>query len=123
VVSIVSHFVYTLHVPHPRIGESLADQTLGDLTLLKGQRVFLDIARANNDVSLPDISTHRYSHDHVLKPDVFPNPRTVNLSRQSYLTDNGVTRSLGAELTTKILGQMLRAVSVLCAGDRASRAA
>jgi linoleate 10R-lipoxygenase len=112
VVSIVSHFIlfYTLQVSHPWIGESLADQTLGNLTFFKGQRVFLDIAHANTDVSHPDISLHRYSLDHILKPDVFPNPSTVNLNRQSHLTDDGVTRTLGAELTTKIMSQMLRAV-------------
>jgi linoleate 10R-lipoxygenase len=44
---------------------------------------------------------------------VFPNPRTVNVHRESrnkYLTGDGVTRSLGVELTTKIMSQVLRAV-------------
>lgn len=99
-----------LHVSHPWAGESLAKQTLGNLTLSKGQRVFLDIAHANTDVGLPYIFAYRFSLDHVLKPNVFPNPRTVNLNRQSYLTDDGVTRTLGAELTSKTMSQMLRAV-------------
>ena len=43
----------------------------------------------------------------------FPDPRTVNVHRESknrYLTGDGVTRSLGVELTTKIMSQVLRAV-------------
>ncbi|KAF8473705.1 linoleate diol synthase [Russula ochroleuca] len=75
--------------------ESLADQNVGSLTLSKGQRVFVDLAHASQD------------------PHVFPNPRTVNVHRESkerYLTGDGVTRSLGVELTTKIMSQVLRAV-------------
>jgi hypothetical protein len=44
---------------------------------------------------------------------VFPNPGAVNVNRESkdrYLTGDGVTRSLGVELTTKIMSQVLRAV-------------
>ena len=41
---------------------------------------------------------------------MFPNPHTVNLNRQSYLTNDSVTRTLGAELTTKTMSQMFRAV-------------
>jgi hypothetical protein len=44
---------------------------------------------------------------------VFPNPTTVNVYRESkdrYLTGDGVTRSLGVDLTTKIMSQVLRAV-------------
>jgi len=36
-------------------GESLADQKVGNLSVLKGQRVFLDLAHANSDVSQPNI--------------------------------------------------------------------
>jgi hypothetical protein len=63
-------------------GESLAEQKVGDLSLSKGQRVFVDLAHANGGVS----------------------------SKDSYLAGDGVTRSLGVELTTKIVGQVLRAV-------------
>jgi len=75
--------------------ESLADQTVGSLTLSKGQRVFVDLAYASQD------------------PHVFSSPRTVNVNREHkdrYLTGDGVTRSLGVELTTKIMSQVLRAV-------------
>jgi linoleate 10R-lipoxygenase len=75
--------------------ESLANQTVGSLTFSKGQRVFVDLANASRD------------------PNVFPNPTTVNVKRESndrYLTGDGVTRSLGVELTTKIMSQVLRAV-------------
>lgn len=75
--------------------ESLADQTVGGLTVSKGQRVFVDLAHASHDSN------------------VFPDPRTVNVSREPkdrYLTGDGVTRSLGVELTTKIMSQVLRAV-------------
>jgi len=44
---------------------------------------------------------------------VFPDPKTVNVHRESkdrYLTGDGVTRSLGVELTAKIMSQVLRAV-------------
>jgi hypothetical protein len=44
---------------------------------------------------------------------VFPDPNTVNVNRKSkdrYLTGDGVTHSLGIELTTKIMSQVLRAV-------------
>ena len=44
---------------------------------------------------------------------MFPDPKTVNVHRESkdrYLTGDGVTRSLGVELTTKIMSQVLRAV-------------
>ena len=47
------------------------------------------------------------------QPVVFPDPTAVNAyrgSRDSYLVGDGVTRSLGVELTTKIVGQVLRAV-------------
>ncbi len=50
---------------------------------------------------------------YVLQPYVFPDPWTVNVRRESkdrYLTGDGVTRSLGVELTTKIMSQVLRAV-------------
>jgi linoleate 10R-lipoxygenase len=75
--------------------ESMADQTVGNLTLSKGQLVFVDLAYASRD------------------PDVFPNPAAVNVNRESkgsYLTGDGVTRSLGVDLTTKIMSQVLRAV-------------
>jgi len=44
---------------------------------------------------------------------VFSDPKTVNVHRElkdHYLTGDGVTRSLGVELTTKIMSQVLRAV-------------
>jgi linoleate 10R-lipoxygenase len=63
-------------------GESLADQKVGDVLLTKGQRVFLDLVHANSDVS----------------------------SKESHLYGDGITRSVGVELMTKIVGQMLRAV-------------
>ncbi|KAH9967528.1 linoleate diol synthase [Russula dissimulans] len=75
--------------------ESLADQTVGSLALVKGQRVFVDLAHASCD------------------PHVFPDPITVNIYRKPkarYLTGDGVTRSLGVETTTKIMSQVLRAV-------------
>jgi len=75
--------------------ESLIDQTVGSLTLSKGQRVFVDLANASQD------------------PHVFPDPTVVNVNREPrdrYLTGDGVTRSLGVELTTKIMSQVLRAV-------------
>jgi len=75
--------------------ESLADQTVGSLTLSKGQLVFVDLAYASHD------------------PHVFSDPMAFNINRESrdrYLTWDGVTRSFGAELTTKIMSQMLRAV-------------
>ncbi|KAI9435341.1 linoleate diol synthase [Lactarius indigo] len=75
--------------------ESLADQTVGSITYFKGQRVFLDLTHASHD------------------PHVFPEPHTVNVKRESkdrYLTGDGVTRSLGVDLTAKIVAQVLRAV-------------
>ncbi|KAH8993660.1 cytochrome P450 [Lactarius deliciosus] len=75
--------------------ESLADQTVGSIAYFKGQRVFLDLTHASHD------------------PNVFPEPHTVNVKRESkdrYLTGDGVTRSLGVDLTAKIMGQVLRAV-------------
>ncbi|KAN0138085.1 hypothetical protein V8E53_003974 [Lactarius tabidus] len=75
--------------------ESLGDQTVGSLTLSQGQRVFLDLAHASLD------------------PNKFPDPHTVNVKREPkdrYLTGDGVTCSLGVELTTKIVSQVLRAV-------------
>ncbi|KAI9449938.1 linoleate diol synthase [Lactarius psammicola] len=75
--------------------ESMVDQTVGSLTFFKGQRVFVDLAHASHD------------------PNVFPDPHHVNVKRESkdrYLTGDGVTRSLGVELTTKIMSQVLRAV-------------
>ena len=44
---------------------------------------------------------------------MFPDPKTVNVhceSKDRYLTGDGVTHSLGVELTTKIMSQVLRAV-------------
>ncbi len=44
---------------------------------------------------------------------MFPEPHTVKVNRESkdsYLTGDGVTRSIGVELTTKIMSQVLRAV-------------
>ncbi|KAN0138081.1 hypothetical protein V8E53_003970 [Lactarius tabidus] len=75
--------------------ESLANQTVGNLTFSKSQRVFVDLARASLD------------------PNVFPDPRMVNVNREPrhrYLTGDGVTCSLGVELTTKIIASVLRAV-------------
>ena len=49
----------------------------------------------------------------VLQPHVYSDPMAFNINRGSrdrYLTWDSVTRSLGVELTTKIMGQMLRAV-------------
>ena len=48
-----------------------------------------------------------------MKPSLFPDAGAVNVKREPkdrYLTGDGVARSLGAELTTKIMGQVLRAV-------------
>jgi len=75
--------------------ESLVDQSVGSLSFFKGQRVFVDLAHASHD------------------PNVFRDPRTVNVRREPkdrYLTGDGVTRSLGVDLTTKIMSQVLRAV-------------
>ncbi|KAH9973470.1 putative linoleate diol synthase [Lactifluus volemus] len=75
--------------------KSLADQRIGSLSVSKGQRVFLDFAQASLD------------------PHVFLNPTKVEPNRgpkNRYLTGDGVTRSLGVELTTKIMSQVLRAV-------------
>jgi linoleate 10R-lipoxygenase len=75
--------------------ESLIDQTVGSVRCSKGQRVFVDLAHASQD------------------PNIFPDPRTVNVNREArnrYLTGDGVTRSLGVDLTTKIMSQVLRAV-------------
>ena len=44
---------------------------------------------------------------------MFPDPHTVNVNRKPrnrYLTDDGISRSLGVELTTKIVTQVVRAV-------------
>ena len=112
-VSIVSLFVLYVACLHNYIGESLANQTVGNLTFFKGQRVFVDLAHASHDVSPPDFSSHHSTLNHVLKPSVFPDPRTVNVKREPksrYLTGDGVTRSLGVEVTTKIMSQVLRAV-------------
>src|SRR5260221_6575029 len=49
----------------------------------------------------------------VLQPDVFSDPSAFNVNREPkdrYLPWDGVTRSLGVELTTKIMSQVLRAV-------------
>jgi linoleate 10R-lipoxygenase len=106
--------VCTLHVSHNCIGESLADQTVGSLTLSQGQRVLVDLAHASLDVSPSDFSARRSTFsDHDLQPNIFPDPHTVNVNREPkdlYLTGDGVTRSLGVELTTKIVCQVLRAV-------------
>jgi linoleate 10R-lipoxygenase len=57
---------------------------------------------------------------------VFPEPRTVNVYREPkdrYLTGDGVTRSLGVAITTKIMSQVLRAVfefDGLCRGPALS---
>jgi len=75
--------------------ESLAEQSVGSLSFFKGQRVFVDLANASQD------------------PNVFRDPKTVNVRREPkdrYLTGDGVTRSLGVDLTTKIMSQVLRAV-------------
>ncbi|KAI0260103.1 linoleate diol synthase [Gloeopeniophorella convolvens] len=75
--------------------ESLADQTIGGVTVSKGQRVFVDLAYASRNA------------------EVFPDPKAVNVNREPrsrYLTGDGVARSLGPELTTKIMSQVLRAV-------------
>jgi linoleate 10R-lipoxygenase len=116
-----------LHVSHNCIGESLADQTVGSLTFSKGQRVFVDLAHASQDVSPPDFSARRSTLNHVLKAQCVPDPQQVNVNREPkgrYLTGDGVTRSLGVDLTTKIMSQVLRAVFELmvCAGHLASRA-
>jgi linoleate 10R-lipoxygenase len=106
-------FVCMLHVSHNCIGESLGDQTVGSLTLSQGQRVFLDLAHASLDVSPSDFSARCSTVNHVLKPNKFPDPHTVNVKREPkdrYLTGDGVTCSLGVELTTKIVSQVLRAV-------------
>ena len=44
---------------------------------------------------------------------MFSDPPAINVNREPkdrYLTGDGVTRSLGVELTTKIMSQVLRAV-------------
>ncbi|KAI0046507.1 linoleate diol synthase [Auriscalpium vulgare] len=74
---------------------AVVDQIVGTLAVKAGQKVFLDLANASRD------------------PDVFPDPENVDLNRtpkEKYLTGDGVTRSLGEELTTKILTSVLRAV-------------
>jgi linoleate 10R-lipoxygenase len=102
-----------LNVSHNCIGESLANQTVGNLTFSKSQRVFVDLARASLDVSSSEFSACRSPLNHLLKPNVFPDPRMVNVNREPrhrYLTGDGVTCSLGVELTTKIIASVLRAV-------------
>jgi linoleate 10R-lipoxygenase len=113
VALIVSHWLYTLTFSQNCIGISLSNQTVGNLTFSKGQRVFVDLARASLDVSPSYFSACRSTLTHLLKPNVFPDPHTVNVNREArnrYLTGDGVTCSLGVELTTKIVVSVLRAV-------------
>ncbi|KAI0059711.1 linoleate diol synthase [Artomyces pyxidatus] len=75
--------------------DSLADQNVGSTPVKQGQSVFVDLAQASLD------------------PAVFPNPQSVDTSRTpkaKYLTGDGIARTLGQDLATKILHATLRAV-------------
>ena len=57
-------YLFTLlHVSHSCIGESLVDQTVGNLSFFKGQRVFVDLAHSSQDVSSSDFSARSLTLD------------------------------------------------------------
>ena len=58
-------FFHRLYVSHSCIGESLADQTVGNLTFFKGQRVFVDLAHASQDVNFSYFFCARLTLNHI----------------------------------------------------------
>ncbi|KAG5723411.1 Psi-producing oxygenase C [Termitomyces sp. T112] len=70
------------------------DHFVGSLSLMEGDRVFLDIKAANLDGG------------------VFPSPNTVDLTRagKNVIWGDGVFSHLGEPLTVKVLSEVLRAI-------------
>ncbi|KAI9509773.1 hypothetical protein F5148DRAFT_701742, partial [Russula earlei] len=95
------------------VGESSAEPSVGNLALFKGQRAFFDLAHASHEVRSSDILHTQYRRGDMSALMCSLDPKAVNVHREPrdrYSTGDGVTRSLGVELTTKIMSQVLRAV-------------
>lgn len=98
--------------------DAYGEQKLGDLRIKGNSRIFVNIAKANVDVStsffppcLPETNTNCCFHS--LQPEGFPDPRNVNVTRASkdiYLSGDGSERCLGTDLATKIMAHVLRAI-------------
>ncbi|VDB91968.1 unnamed protein product [Peniophora sp. CBMAI 1063] len=98
-IETLDKFIYeSLRIDPPFRGvyrQALSDQTLGDKSIQAGQRVFVDLHQASFD------------------EDVFANPTSFSLNRGQvgrYLLGDGCARVLGAELTTKIMSSVVRAI-------------
>ncbi|KAH9932667.1 linoleate diol synthase [Amylocystis lapponica] len=78
--------------------EAARSASIGGHNLQAGQPVFVDIASANVD---------------LFQEHVFPRPHAVNPSRGAqtrYLIGDGSAKCFGADLSTKIIGEVVRAV-------------
>ncbi|KAJ3551142.1 hypothetical protein NM688_g4896 [Phlebia brevispora] len=75
--------------------EALTAEKVGGHMLNKSDHVFVDIATANMD------------------PDVYHNPQSVNpnrMPRERYLVGDGVSKCLGLDVSSRLMGEVLRAV-------------
>jgi len=85
------------------------DETLTSITVKKGERLFLDIAKANMDVSHTYNMRHCASFTHVFQTNVFPKPESVDTTRprESYLHGDGCFKVLGEDLALKIMTEVV----------------
>ena len=88
------------------------DDTVLSLTVKKGDRLFLDIAAANMNVSC---SCARLCTTLIrgIQQDAFPDPTILNATRtprERYLHGDGCFNILGEDLSLKIMAEVLRGI-------------
>jgi len=87
------------------------DETLTSITVKKGERLFLDIAKANMDVSHTYMQ-RRALFTHEFQLDAFPYPELVDTTRprENYLHGDGCFKTLGEKLALKVMTEVIRAI-------------
>ena len=88
------------------------DETIASLTVKQGDRLFLDVAAANMNVSC---SRARLCKTLIrdIQEDAFPNPTvldTTRTPRERYIHGDGCFKILGEDLATQIMAEVLRGI-------------
>ena len=87
------------------VGEASAAASVGTQSLKSGDKIFVNIGKANLDVSASFHPIAVSSAELCLQPDVFQDPTSINVARaprERYLIGDGSAKALGLDLSSKV---------------------
>lgn len=88
------------------------DENVVSLNVKQGERLFLNVAAANMNVSLGNATPFVFL-TRAIQEDAFPNPTTLDTTRtprERYLRGDGCFQVLGDELASKMIAEVLRGI-------------